>query len=203
MIDPPTLNLQKSPDGLLPAIVQDAGTGRVLMLGWMNEEALRRTLQTGFVTFYSRSRKCLWRKGETSGNDLRFVECATDCDRDAVLLRAIPRGPTCHNGTVSCFADMVESPLETIGMLLRTIDERAAGKGERSYTRSLLQGGLPAYGAKVLEEAEEVVRAAREEGRQRTTEEAADLLYHLFVLLRGQGIDMDAVADELRKRRKA
>lgn len=201
MIDPTTLNWQRTADCLLPAIVQDAGTGRVLMLGWMNEEAMRSTIRTGFVTFYSRSRKCLWRKGETSGNDLRLVECTMDCDRDALLLRAIPRGPTCHNGTASCFADMEESPLETLGVLIRTIDERAAGKNERSYTRALLQGGISAYGAKVLEEAEEVVRAAREEGGQRTIEEAADVLYHLFVLLRGQNIGMNAVADELRKRR--
>ncbi|MFA6523803.1 MAG: bifunctional phosphoribosyl-AMP cyclohydrolase/phosphoribosyl-ATP diphosphatase HisIE [Candidatus Peribacteraceae bacterium] len=202
MINPSTLDWQKTPSGLLPAIVQDAQTAQVLMLGWMNEEALQRTLKTGFVTFYSRSKKRIWRKGETSGNDLRLVECVNDCDRDTLLLRAIPRGPTCHNGTPSCFANAAELPVETLGLLQRTIDERAASSRNDSYTCSLLRGGVAACGAKVLEEAEEVVRAAREEGKQRTIEEAADLLYHLLVLQRSQNVTLRDVADELRKRRQ-
>lgn len=197
----PGLDWQKSPDGLLPAIVQDAGTARVLMLGYMNEEALRRTLETGYVTFFSRSKGRLWQKGETSHNTLRFVSASADCDKDTILVRAIPNGPTCHTGEPTCFgAD--ELATETLGELINTIRQRCQSDADASYTKRLLQGGVDAYGAKVLEEAEEVVRAAREEGHQRTVEEAADVLYHLFVLLRGQDVELSEVAEELRRRRR-
>lgn len=196
-----TLDWQKDKSGLLPAIVQDQRTGQVLMLGYMNEEALKQTQQTGFVTFYSRSKGRLWQKGETSGNSLRFVSFAGDCDSDALLIRAIPTGPTCHTGQRSCFnAD--ESALETLGFLIETIRKRSEGNDAKSYTKQLLDGGIDAYGAKVLEEAEEVVRAARQEGKQRTIEEAADVLYHLLVLLRGQNLEIDDVAAELKRRRR-
>jgi phosphoribosyl-ATP pyrophosphohydrolase/phosphoribosyl-AMP cyclohydrolase len=188
-------------DELLPAIIQDARTGKILMLGYMNNEALKQTKQTGFVTFYSRSKKRLWQKGESSGNTLKLVSVDTDCDRDALLIRAMPKGPTCHKGTTSCF-DAEELPIETFGNLIMTIKERSSSSSDTSYTKKLLEGGIDAYGAKVLEEAEEVVRAARSEGKQRTTEEACDVLYHLLVLMQGEGIDFDEVADELRKRRK-
>lgn len=201
MIAIPSLDWNKNIDGLLPAIVQDKETGTILMLGYMNEDALWQTINTGFVTFYSRSKKRLWKKGEESGNVLAFVSASPDCDRDALLIRAIPAGPTCHTGTRSCFGEE-EYGLETMGLLLRTIRERGEGKGNRSYTKQLLDGGVEAYGAKVMEEAEEVVRAARSEGRQRTVEEAADVLYHLFVLLRGEHIELEDVAAELRKRRR-
>ncbi|MDO8648765.1 MAG: bifunctional phosphoribosyl-AMP cyclohydrolase/phosphoribosyl-ATP diphosphatase HisIE [Candidatus Peregrinibacteria bacterium] len=195
------INWRKLGTELLPAIVQDARTGQVVMLGYMNRKAMRRTTRTGFVTFYSRSKKRLWMKGETSGNVLQFVSASADCDGDAILIRAIPSGPTCHTGRCSCFnAD--EGSLETLGLLVETIRERSQGNDAQSYTMQLLTGGVKAYGAKVLEEAEEVVRAARSEGKQRTIEEAADLLYHLLVLLRGEGIEIDAVAEELRERRK-
>ncbi|MDD5040801.1 MAG: bifunctional phosphoribosyl-AMP cyclohydrolase/phosphoribosyl-ATP diphosphatase HisIE [Candidatus Peribacteraceae bacterium] len=200
-LDLTTLAWRKNPDGFLPAIIQDANVGRVLMLGYMNQEALIQTQMTGFVTFYSRSKKRLWKKGETSGNTLSFVSASSDCDGDALLIRAIPTGPTCHTGEQSCFS-MEESALETLGNLAETIRQRAENSSEGSYTRLLLKGGIGAYGAKVLEEAEEVVRAARDEGKQRTIEEAADVLYHLFVLLRGQGIELNEVAEELRDRRK-
>lgn len=196
-----SLNWSKSLDGLLPAIVQDAETGAVLMLGYLNEEALQRTIATGFVTFFSRSKKRLWKKGEVSGNVLKFVSAAADCDLDTILIRAVPAGPTCHTGSRSCFEEE-ESALETLGTLLRTIRQRSEGKNPKSYTKELLDGGVEAYGAKVMEEAEEVVRAARSEGKQRTTEEAADVLYHLFVLLRGEKIELEDVARELRRRRK-
>jgi phosphoribosyl-ATP pyrophosphohydrolase/phosphoribosyl-AMP cyclohydrolase len=195
-----TLDWKKSPDGLLPAVVQDARTARVLMLAYMNEESLRVTLATGFVTFFSRPKGRLWKKGETSGNTLRLVSASADCDSDAILVRAIADGPTCHTGQTSCFAAEELGP-ETLGELTETIRRRAEGGGEKSYTRRLLDGGVEAYGAKVIEEADEVVRAARGEGRQRTIEEAADVLYHLFVLLRGQGIELGEVAEELRRRR--
>jgi phosphoribosyl-AMP cyclohydrolase / phosphoribosyl-ATP pyrophosphohydrolase len=195
-----TLNWHKNPDGLLPAVVQDANTARVLMLGYMNEEALHSTRETGFVTFFSRSKQRLWKKGESSGNTLRLVSAWTDCDSDAILVRAIPAGPTCHTGEISCFTAEELGP-ETLGELVETIRSRSECGSEASYTRRLLDGGVDAYGAKVLEEAEEVVRAARSEGRTRTIEEAADVLYHLFVLLRGQRIELGDVAQELRRRR--
>lgn len=195
-----TPDWQKNPDGLLPAIIQDARTGQVLMLGYMNEEALKQTQRTGFVTFFSRSKGRLWKKGETSGNTLQFLSATDDCDDDALLIRAIPTGPTCHTGERSCFgAD--ESALETLGLLVETIRKRSESHDEASYTKQLLDGGIDAYGAKVLEEAEEVVRAARGEGKQRTIEEAADVLYHLLVLLRGEGIEIDDIAKELQRRR--
>lgn len=195
------LDWQKDKSGLLPAIVQDQKTGQVLMLGYMNEEALRQTQASGFVTFYSRSKNRLWKKGETSGNVLKLVSFSGDCDGDAILIRALPTGPTCHTGQRSCF-NSDESSLETIGLLINTIRSRSEADSTNSYTKRLLEGGIEAYGAKVLEEAEEVVRAAREEGKQRTVEEAADVLYHLLVLLRGQGIEFEEVAKELRRRRR-
>jgi len=198
---PSTFDWRKSADGLLPAVVQDANTAQVLMLGYMNEESLRETSETGYVTFFSRSKRRLWKKGETSGNTLRFVSASADCDRDAILIRAVPNGPTCHTGQTSCF-DADELGPETLGRLTGTIRSRACSDAEASYTRRLLDGGVDAYGAKVLEEAEEVVRAARSEGKQRTIEEAADVLYHLFVLLRGEKVELAEVAEELRRRRK-
>lgn len=196
-----TLDWRKTPDGLLPAVVQDARTARVLMLGYMNEESLRQTRQSGYVTFYSRSKKRLWRKGETSGNTLRLASVAVDCDGDAILVRAIPAGPTCHTGSRSCF-DAEELAPETLGELIETIRERSENGPAGSYTKRLLDRGLDAYGEKVLEESEEVVRAARHEGKTRTIEEAADVLYHLFVLLRGENIELGEVAEELRRRRR-
>lgn len=201
MMPPSVPDWEKNENGLLPAVIQDAETGCVLMLGYMNQDALRTTMDTGFVTFFSRSKGRLWKKGEISGNVLRFVSVAVDCDRDALLIRAIPTGPTCHTGVHSCFGEN-ESALETLGLLLRVIRERSAGKDIRSYTKNLLDGGVEVYGAKVMEEAEEVVRAARSEGRQRTIEESADVLYHLLVLLRGQNIELEDVATELKRRRK-
>ncbi len=197
----PSLDWTKNDDGLLPAIVQDAEAGTVLMLGYMNEEALQVTMSTGFVTFFSRSKQRLWKKGEVSGNVLKFLSASSDCDRDALLISAVPTGPTCHTGMRSCFGEQ-EGTLETLGLLLRTIRERDEGKDANSYTKKLLDGGVEAYGAKVMEEAEEVVRAARSEGKQRTIEEASDVLYHLFVLLRGEKVELADIAAELRRRRK-
>ncbi|MEI8229967.1 MAG: bifunctional phosphoribosyl-AMP cyclohydrolase/phosphoribosyl-ATP diphosphatase HisIE [Candidatus Peregrinibacteria bacterium] len=205
------VNWQKYPDRLVPAIIQDSSTERVLMLGYMSKDSLSETRKTGFVTFFSRSKKRLWKKGEESGNTLKVVSITPDCDKDALLIRAAPKGPTCHTGSRSCFssrgagfvpAGQGESTFETLGLLIDTIRNRSEGNDEKSYTKKLLTGGIDAYGAKVLEEAEEVVRAARNEGKKRTIEEAADVLYHLLVLLRGEGIELEDVAFELRKRRK-
>lgn len=201
MIDTSILDWQKNSDGLLPAIVQDCDTAQVLMLGYMNAEALEKTLDTKLVTFYSRSKKRLWQKGETSGNALDFVDVKLDCDGDALLVQARPRGPTCHRGIQSCFGNQ-ELSVETIGLLVRTISERAASNDKNSYTKQLLDGGIQVLGAKVLEEAEEVVRAATSEGTKRTVEESADLLYHLLVMLKSQKIRLEDIASELRRRRK-
>jgi phosphoribosyl-ATP pyrophosphohydrolase/phosphoribosyl-AMP cyclohydrolase len=175
---------------LKPAIVQDASTGRVLMLAWMDEEAERRTRETGEAWFWSRSRQRLWRKGETSGNTLSVDELRDDCDGDALLLRVTPAGPTCHTGSVSCFAPW----------LWRTVAERAATRPEGSYTAELLNTGVGACARKVGEEAVELSVAALDESDERVVEEAADLVYHLYVLLAARGLDVAQVEDELRRR---
>ncbi|MFL5927127.1 MAG: bifunctional phosphoribosyl-AMP cyclohydrolase/phosphoribosyl-ATP diphosphatase HisIE [Gaiellaceae bacterium] len=175
---------------LKAAIVQDAGTDRVLMLGWMNEEAERLTRETGDVWFWSRSREQLWRKGETSGNTLAVRELRDDCDGDALLVRAAPSGPTCHTGSVSCFAPS----------LWQTIAERAAERPAGSYTSQLLDAGVGACARKVGEEAVEVTVAALDESDERLVEEAADLVYHLYVLLAARGVDLAQVEDALRAR---
>lgn len=205
--------------GLLPAVVQDAADGRVLMLGWMDEEAYAATRATGEVHFHSRSRDRLWRKGETSGNVLRLHTLAVDCDRDAILVEVDPAGPTCHRETRSCF-DPDDAPAERPGPgfgwlddLWRTIASRAAERPAGSYTTSLLAGGVDATARKVAEEATEVVLAAKDDaaaqsaGTDRSATsaavagEVADLLYHALVLIAERGLDPAAVIDVLRARR--
>jgi phosphoribosyl-ATP pyrophosphohydrolase/phosphoribosyl-AMP cyclohydrolase len=179
------------PEGeLRPVIVQDAGDGRVLMLAWMDREAERRTRESGEGWFWSRSRSEYWRKGATSGNTLAVEELRDDCDGDALLLRVRPAGPVCHTGSRSCFAPA----------LWRTISERALTRPEGSYTSALLEQGTPAVARKVGEEAVEVVTAALAESDERVVSEAADLVYHLYVLLAARGIDLAAVEDELAAR---
>jgi phosphoribosyl-ATP pyrophosphohydrolase/phosphoribosyl-AMP cyclohydrolase len=175
---------------LRPAIVQDAGSGRVLMLAWMDDEAERLTRETGEAWFWSRSRERLWRKGETSGNTLAVEELRDDCDGDALLLRVRPAGPACHTGSLSCFAPG----------LWRTIAERAAERPAGSYTTELLDAGVGACARKVGEEAVELTVAALDESDERVVEEAADLVYHLYVLLAARGLDVAQVEDELRAR---
>jgi phosphoribosyl-AMP cyclohydrolase / phosphoribosyl-ATP pyrophosphohydrolase len=172
------------------AVVQDAATGRVLMLAWMDDEAERLTRETGEAWFWSRSRNELWHKGATSGNTLRVVELRDDCDGDALLVRVEPAGPACHTGSVSCFAPE----------LWRTIAQRAATRPEGSYTTQLLEGGVGAVARKVGEEAVELTVAALDESDERVVEEAADLVYHLYVLLAARGLDVTQVEDELRAR---
>jgi phosphoribosyl-ATP pyrophosphohydrolase/phosphoribosyl-AMP cyclohydrolase len=175
---------------LRPAIVQDAESGRVLMLAWMDDEAERLTRETGEAWFWSRSREQLWRKGETSGNTLAVEEVRDDCDGDALLVRVRPAGPACHTGSLSCFAPA----------LWRTIAERAAKRPAGSYTTELLEAGLGACARKVGEEAVEVTVAALDESDERVVEEAADLVYHLYVLLAARGLDVAQVEDVLRAR---
>lgn len=197
--------------GLVPAVVQDADSGRVLMLGWMNREALDRTRASGLVHFFSRSRKTLWRKGETSGNALRLRSLAADCDGDALLVRAEPVGPTCHTGEVSCFFESPDSggAPEDAGLgpalaaLSRVIRQRAAERPNGSYTAKLLGAGTRRIAQKVGEEGIEVALAAAAGSREETVEEAADLLYHLLVLLEDLGIAPGEVGAALSRRSAA
>jgi phosphoribosyl-ATP pyrophosphohydrolase/phosphoribosyl-AMP cyclohydrolase len=194
--------------GLVAGIVQDAATGRVLMLGWLNQESLRLTRDTGTVHFWSRSRRQMWMKGETSGNTLELVDIALDCDRDALLLRVRPAGPTCHTGTTSCFDDQEAAALQGFSGLedlWAVIAERAAARPDGSYTVELLDGGVDAVGRKVTEEATEVLLAAKDHAMgsgsdERVAEEAADLLYHLLVLLAERDITPETVLAALRAR---
>jgi len=200
-------------DGLVPAIVQDAADGRVLMLAFMDEEALYATIETGEVHFHSRSRGKLWKKGETSGNVLRLVSIAEDCDQDALLLTVNPTGPTCHRGTRSCF-DAEDAPAERatqgfawLESLWSTIDERASTRPAGSYTAELLEGGVDRAGRKVTEEATEVLMAAKDDAaastparRSAIAAESADLLYHLLVLLAERNMPPSEVVAELRRR---
>jgi phosphoribosyl-AMP cyclohydrolase / phosphoribosyl-ATP pyrophosphohydrolase len=199
-----TLDWSKSPDGLLPAIVQHSTTGRVLMLGYMNADALRATVESGRVTFHSRSKGRLWTKGESSGHDLHLVDVKTDCDRDALLVRAEPNGPTCHLGTSSCFGDAPGSDAEGLAFfatLERVIEERVATQTAGSYTVRLWNGGAARVAQKVGEEAVELALAAVTEDDSGVVAEAADLLYHLLLLLKRRNLALaDAVAELARRR---
>ncbi|HXK08607.1 MAG TPA: bifunctional phosphoribosyl-AMP cyclohydrolase/phosphoribosyl-ATP diphosphatase HisIE [Vicinamibacteria bacterium] len=188
-------------NGLLPVVVQDRASGDVLMVAWANAEALARTAETGLAHFWSRSRKALWWKGETSGNTLRVVEARADCDADTLLLVVVPTGPACHTGTRTCFGDTSPSAAGMMEELSRVVAERAAAPPEESYTARLLAQGPDHVLKKIGEEATEVVLAARVQSDERLTEEAADLLYHLLVALHQRGLPLARVMDELRRRR--
>lgn len=181
---------------LIPAIIQDNKTGEMLMLAYMDEEALRLTEETGKVYFWSRSRKKLWMKGETSGNVLSVVSIVDDCDSDALLIKVNPTGPTCHTGSVSCFSDAFLRELE------RLIADRKEKMPEGSYTTSLFEDGVEKMCAKVEEEAGEVCKAATSETRERLAEESADLMYHLLVLLQEKDLKFKDVLEELKRRFK-
>ena len=195
-------------NGLIPAIVQHARSGEVLMLGYMNAEALERTLATRQVTFWSRSRQSLWTKGETSGNLLQLVELRQDCDGDALLVLAEPQGPTCHTGEPSCFfrtSDGITTtermpPSGILTQLADLIAQRAAERPAGSYTTKLLDGGVDRIGKKIGEEAAEVIIAAKNASTTELTWELADLLYHSLVLLAHQGLPLEAIWSELRRR---
>ncbi|HET6380031.1 MAG TPA: bifunctional phosphoribosyl-AMP cyclohydrolase/phosphoribosyl-ATP diphosphatase HisIE [candidate division Zixibacteria bacterium] len=188
--------------GLLPVIVQDAADGTVLMLAWANREALDATLRTGQAHFWSRSRSSLWRKGATSGNVQRVVSVQADCDADVLLYRVQPRGPACHTGSRSCFGEPATAPF-SLQVLERVIADRASADPERSYTARLLRDGSTAAAAKVTEEAGEVADAALGGGEDRVVEEAADLLYHLLVLLRSRQVPLGRVVEALAERHAA
>jgi phosphoribosyl-AMP cyclohydrolase / phosphoribosyl-ATP pyrophosphohydrolase len=189
-------------EGLLPAIVQDADDGRVLMLGYMNAEALGETRSSGRVTFYSRSKKRLWTKGETSGNHLALVDVIADCDRDTLLVLARPHGPTCHTGTDTCFGDIRRPQVGFLASLEQTILSRADSDPEQSYTAQLLSEGTKRCAQKVGEEGVEVALAAVAGEREELESEAADLLYHLLVCLHSAGSDLDSVVEVLLRRHR-
>ena len=187
--------------GLVPAIIQDAETRQVLMLGFMNEEAYQKTLDTRHVTFWSRSRNTLWTKGETSGNYLNLVDIKIDCDQDTLLVRAIPVGPTCHTGTDTCWGETNEQePIRFLSELQSFIDKRKQEMPEGSYTTSLFNKGINKIAQKVGEEALETVIEATNGDRDHLIYEAGDLLYHLLVLLTSKGLRIEDVAAELQKR---
>jgi len=191
--------------GLIPAIVQDAGTREVLTLAYMNAESLARTVETGQTWFWSRSRNELWHKGETSGNTQSVVSLACDCDNDAIVVLVEPAGPACHTGARSCFDLKTED--EDLGLLLATlyelIESRERDRPEGSYTTYLFSQGLDKILKKVGEESAETIIAAKNEDGTRLTSEVADLVYHLLVLLVARGVSLDEVREELAKRRKA
>lgn len=198
------LNYQKYADGLIPAIVQDAETRDVLMLGFMSEEALDLTRETGRVTFYSRSRRQLWAKGETSGNYLEVVSIDSDCDDDALLISAKPSGPVCHTGEATCFGDANARPRPTDSLigLESIIDDRRRKMSDGSYVAGLFGKGINKIAQKVGEEAVELVIEAKDDDRERFESEAADLLFHYMILLRAKGVSISEVIAELQRRLK-
>ncbi len=202
MIDPDKLDWDKM-DGLIPAIVQDAASGEVRMLGYMDRAALDATIADGLVTFFSRSRGGPWRKGQTSGNLLDLVDIRFDCDCDALLVLAIPRGPTCHTGSVSCFGDDGAPGLGFVATLAETVAVRAAADPAASYTARLIGEGIKRLAQKVGEEGIEVALAAAAGDASELTSEAADLVYHLTVLLHVSGSSWGAVIAELKRRHSA
>jgi len=181
--------------------VQDRVSGDVLMLAWANAEALARTGETSLAHFWSRSRGALWRKGETSGNELHVREMRADCDRDALLMIVDPEGPACHQGTRSCFGETTPTAVGVLDELVRVVDERARRRPERSYTAKLMAKGIDEMLKKVGEEATEVVIAAKGPQSERVAEETADLIFHLLVVLNARGVPFADVLQVLRQRR--
>ena len=194
--------LKKGADGLVPAIVQDQNTLQVLMLGYMDAEALAKTQETGLVTFWSRSQGKIWTKGETSGNYLHLVSLAVDCDKDTLLVRAIPDGPTCHTGSKTCWGDAVPESQGFIRELEAVVKGRHEQMPEKSYTTSLFKAGTPRMAQKAGEEAVETVIEAVKGDDERMIYEASDLIYHLLVLLVSKGYGIADLEKELVKRHK-
>ena len=194
--------LAYDPAGLIPVVVQDAASGDVLMVAYANREALDRTAQTGLAHFWSRSRGALWRKGETSGNEMRVREVRADCDRDALLMVVDPAGRACHTGTRTCFGDETATSAGMLEELGRVIASRAAASPDSSYTARLLAKGPDHVLKKIGEEATEVVLAAKSESDERLAEEAGDLLYHLMVAMAQRRVPFTRALEVLRARRR-
>ncbi|MEO9965670.1 MAG: bifunctional phosphoribosyl-AMP cyclohydrolase/phosphoribosyl-ATP diphosphatase HisIE [Reichenbachiella sp.] len=190
----------KKNNDLVPAVIQDAKTKTVLMLGYMNEEALQKTQESEKVTFYSRSKDRLWTKGEESGNFLELVDIKLDCDQDTLLIQANPVGPTCHKGTDTCWGESNRSNFGFLSKLEAVIQDRYENPDENSYTSSLFQKGINKVAQKVGEEAVEVVIEAKDDNKELFLNESADLLYHYMILLRAKGYDLEDVVKILEER---
>ena len=195
-------NFAKYSDGLIPAIVQDCDTGRVLMLGFMDTEALEATRSTGRVTFYSRKKQRLWTKGETSGNFLELVSIAEDCDSDTLLVKARPVGPTCHKGSATCFGETNDFSARLLFKLESIIDDRRLTPTDGSYVSNLFAAGINRIAQKVGEEAVETVIAAKDDDPQNFKNEAADLLFHYLVLLNAKDLRLGDIVETLESRRR-
>lgn len=201
-VDISTVDFAKS-DGLVPAIVQDVDTGAVLMMAYMNREALQQTLARKRAVFFSRSKQRLWEKGETTGHTLDVVDVHADCDQDTLLVLARPRGPACHNGTLTCFGDEALTGAEKVAFLAKlesVIAQRATEKPEASYTAKLLDKGIARVAQKVGEEGVELALAGVVQGEDKVIEESADLLFHMLVLLRARGVSLAQVVRHLESR---
>lgn len=197
------LNFEKSPDGLIPAVVQDHETGKVLMLGYMNEESLAKTEAEKVVTFFSRSKQRLWTKGETSGNFLHVKSILADCDQDTILIKAQPVGPTCHTGADTCFYERNEGKASFLNYLQKQIiRDRKNNPSEASYTSKLFKRGVNKIAQKVGEEAVELVIEAKDNNDDLFKGEAADLLFHYLILLEQRGMDLDDIVEVLKERHK-
>lgn len=194
-------NFSKSQNGLLPAIIQDSITKTVLMLGYMNKEAFQKTKETEQVTFYSRSKKRIWVKGEESGNFLKLVKIKVDCDQDAILITANPQGPTCHTGTDSCWGEMNKSHYGFLTELEEIITERKKTNDDNSYVASLFREGINKIAQKVGEEAVETVIEAKDENSELFLNESADLLFHFLILLKEKGFSLNDVEAVLKDRK--
>ena len=194
-------NFSKSQNGLLPAIIQDSVTKTVLMLGYMNREAFQKTKETEQVTFYSRSKKRIWVKGEESGNFLKLVKIKVDCDQDAILITAKPQGPTCHTGTDSCWGEMNQSHYGFLTELEEIITERKITNDDNSYVASLFREGINKIAQKVGEEAVETIIEAKDENSELFLNESADLLFHFLILLKEKGFSLNDVEAVLKNRK--
>lgn len=194
-------NFSKSQNGLLPAIIQDSVTKTVLMLGYMNKEAFQKTKETEQVTFYSRSKKRIWVKGEESGNFLKLVKIKVDCDQDAILITANPQGPTCHKGTDSCWGETNQSHYGFLTELEEIITERKKTNADNSYVASLFREGINKIAQKVGEEAVETVIEAKDENSELFLNESADLLFHFLILLKEKGFSLNDVEAILKDRK--
>ena len=194
-------NFSKSQNGLLPAIIQDSITKTVLMLGYMNKEAFQKTKETEQVTFYSRSKKRIWVKGEESGNFLKLVKIKVDCDKDAILITANPQGPTCHTGTDSCWGEINQSHYGFLTELEEIITERKKTNDDNSYVASLFREGINKIAQKVGEEAVETVIEAKDENSELFLNESADLLFHFLILLNAKGFSLNDVEAVLKDRK--
>ena len=196
-------NIKFDKSDLIPAIIQNHNTNEILMLGYMNQESINMTMNSGHVWFYSRSRKKLWEKGEKSGNYLKVINLALDCDKDTILIKAIPKGPTCHKGNTSCFGEENKPVENTLNSIISIINERNKNKNPDSYTSKLLNEGMPKIAQKIVEEAGELsIASLTDKNKNQIIYEFSDLLFHMLVLLKKANIDIENIWDELESRKK-